>query len=42
MALIVAEAMHTTGRADVERLIDALAAALTGAKKVLVVERRSF
>jgi hypothetical protein len=40
--LIVAEAMHATGRADVERLIDALAAALTEAKDVHVVERRSL
>jgi DNA/RNA-binding domain of Phe-tRNA-synthetase-like protein len=41
-ALIVAEAMHATARQDVERLIDAVAAALAGINGVHVMERQSF
>lgn len=41
-ALIVAEAMHAGGTEDVERLIDVLAAALTEAGGMWILERKSF
>jgi DNA/RNA-binding domain of Phe-tRNA-synthetase-like protein len=41
-ALIVAEAMHATARADVERLIDRVASVLAEAKGVRILERQSF
>lgn len=41
-ALIVAEAVHATARADVERLIDTVAAVLSEAGTIQLLERRSF
>jgi DNA/RNA-binding domain of Phe-tRNA-synthetase-like protein len=41
-ALIVAEAMHATAREDVERLMDAIAAALAEIDGVRALDRRSF
>lgn len=41
-ALIVAEAMHATARADVERLIDAVADALAAIPGIQILERQSF
>lgn len=41
-ALIVAEALHSTARADVERLIDTVAPALAEIRGIQIVERASF
>jgi DNA/RNA-binding domain of Phe-tRNA-synthetase-like protein len=41
-ALIVAEAMHTNAREDVQRLIDTVADALAQTGSVRIIERRPF